>query len=63
MRIVLDSERCQGHGRCYSIAPELFGYDDEGQAVLLVAGELTDEQVERAQLACNNCPEYAIELA
>lgn len=62
MKIVLDSDRCQGHGRCYSLAPELFGYDDDGQAVLLVTEELTDEQVVRAQLAANNCPEYAIEV-
>ncbi len=63
MKIVLDSDRCQGHGRCYSIAPELFGYDDDGQAVLLVTDDLTDDQVTRAQLAANNCPEYAIEVS
>ncbi len=63
MRIHLDSDRCQGHGRCYSIAPDLFRYDDNGQAVLIVVDELTDEQVGPAQLAANNCPEYAIEVA
>ena len=24
MRIVFDREKCQGHGRCYALAPELF---------------------------------------
>lgn len=60
MRIVLDRERCQGHGRCYALAPDLFDADDEGYAVLLATGELTPEQVAAAQLAADNCPEYAI---
>ncbi|MBA2609233.1 MAG: ferredoxin [Actinobacteria bacterium] len=63
MKIHLDSDRCQGHGRCYSIAPALFTYDDNGQAALIVTDELADEQVGLAQLAANNCPEYAIEVA
>jgi ferredoxin len=62
LKLILDGERCQGHGRCYTVAPQLFGYDDNGQAVLLVADDLTDEQLERAHLAANNCPEYAIEI-
>ena len=62
MKIHLDADRCQGHGRCYTIAPDLFTYDDNGQAVVLVTDELTDEQVPKAQLAANNCPEYAIEV-
>jgi ferredoxin len=62
MRIVFDREKCQGHGRCYALAPELFDADDEGYAVVLEAGDLSDEQVAQAQLAADNCPEYAITL-
>ena len=60
MHIALDRDKCQGHGRCYALAPELFDADDEGYAVLLVSGELSDEQLAQAQLAADNCPEYAI---
>ena len=28
MRIHLESEKCQGHNRCYALAPELFDVDD-----------------------------------
>jgi ferredoxin len=28
MRVHLDSEKCQGHNRCYALAPELFDVDD-----------------------------------
>ena len=62
MRIVFDREKCQGHGRCYALAAELFDADDEGYAVVLVPGDLTEEQVTAAQLAADNCPEYAISV-
>ena len=62
MRITFDREKCQGHGRCYSLAADLFDADDEGYAVVLVHGDLTEEQVAAAQLAADNCPEYAISV-
>ena len=62
MRVQLDSGKCQGHNRCYALAPELFDVDDMGQAVLLVDGELPGELHEKARLAASNCPEYAISL-
>jgi ferredoxin len=61
MIIKLDSEACQGHGRCYALAPDLFDSDDEGYAVLKVAdGQVPDGQEEAAGLAADNCPEFAI---
>ena len=62
MRIVLDSEKCQGHGRCYALAPELFDSDDEGYSVLKVEGEVPAGLERQAMLAVDNCPEYAIEI-
>ncbi len=65
MRITLDLEKCQGHGRCYALAPTIFDTDDEGYAVLLVTtpgGTLTADQEGAAQLAADNCPEYAIDV-
>jgi len=40
VRIVLDSDLCTGHGRCYSLAPELFDADDEGHSVVAGRPEL-----------------------
>jgi ferredoxin len=62
MRIILDNEKCQGHGRCYALAPDLFDADDEGYAVLLVSGEVPEGQEANATLAADNCPEYAITI-
>ena len=62
MRIVLDGDACQGHGRCYALAPDLFDSDDEGYAVVLATGELDAAQASAARLAADNCPEYAIRV-
>jgi len=62
VRIVLESDKCQGHNRCYALAPELFDVDDYGQSVLLVDGDLPDELVDKARLAAANCPEFAIKV-
>ncbi|MEN9504880.1 MAG: hypothetical protein RI958_806 [Actinomycetota bacterium] len=62
MRIQLDSEKCQGHNRCYALAPELFDVDDYGQAVLLVDGDVPGDLRDKARLAASNCPEFAIKI-
>lgn len=63
MRITLDSDKCQGHGRCYALAPQLFDSDEEGYSVLLAPnGEVPAGQEDAATLAADNCPEFAIEV-
>lgn len=61
MRITLDPERCQGHGRCYSLAPDLFDSDDFGHCVLLV-DEVPGGRETDARSAVENCPEQALAL-
>ncbi len=60
MKVRIDGDLCQGQGRCFSIAPALFGFDDLGNGVVLHTGELSPEQLEQAKLAQVNCPEHAI---
>ena len=62
MRITVDSEKCQGHNRCYSLAPELFDVDDYGYATEIGDGEVAPELEEKARLAATNCPEFAITI-
>jgi ferredoxin len=62
MRIVYDRDACQGHNRCYLLAPELFDVDDEGYAVLRIEGQVPTDLEKKAQLAADNCPEYAITI-
>jgi ferredoxin len=62
MRVHFDAEKCQGHNRCYALAPELFDVDDFGQAILIVEGDVPAELHDKARLAASNCPEYAITI-
>ena len=62
MKVHIDPERCQGHGRCYDLAPSLFGDDEEGYGQVLGDGTVRPEQEREARLAVVNCPEHAIEV-
>jgi ferredoxin len=62
MRVHVDPEKCQGHNRCYALAPELFDVDDYGNSHELNGGEVLPELEEKARLAVANCPEYAISI-
>ena len=62
MRIRVNPEKCQGHNRCYAIAPELFEVDDFGQSTAVGGGAVPAGMEDAARLAIDNCPEYAIEI-
>ncbi len=59
MKLRVDLDLCAGHGRCYEIAPELFGEDEAGHCVLLVE-TVPPALTDRARRAADNCPESAI---
>ena len=60
IQVSVDPERCQGHNRCYSLAPELFDVDDLGMASARGDGLVPSGLEEKARRAAANCPEYAI---
>lgn len=62
MRVHVISDRCQGHNRCYALAPELFDVDDLGYATEIDDGNVPPELEDSARLAVANCPEHAIEI-
>jgi ferredoxin len=63
MRITVDRDRCEGHGRCYDLAAELFRPDDEGHALLVDSGgAVPPEHEAKAVAAVRNCPEQALAL-
>lgn len=58
------SNACQGHGRCYSLAPQLLTSDDEGY-VTIAGGdpiEVPEDMRELAEDVVGSCPENAISL-
>ena len=62
MKVHIDPGRCQGHGRCYDLAPSLFGADDEGYGAVLSDGTVPPGREPDARLEALNCPEHAIEV-
>ena len=62
MKVRINTQLCQGHGRCYDLAPSLFGDDEEGYGQVLGDGIVPPGNEQDARLAVANCPERAIEL-
>jgi ferredoxin len=60
--IKVDLDWCQGHGRCYAIAPEILQpFDDHGHAEFIGGVEESDEAaMKRAEQAIKSCPESAL---
>jgi ferredoxin len=61
-RVHVDPDKCQGHNRCYSVAPDLFELDDLGMSSEIGTGIVPGGLVEAARLAEANCPEHAISV-
>jgi ferredoxin len=61
VKLAVDLGRCTGHGRCYTLAPNVFEADDEGHSVLLAA-EVPAAHEREARAAAVNSPEYAIAI-
>ncbi len=62
MKVTIDPDKCEGHGRCFGQAPALFDADELGQGIVIGDGSVPAEFAEAARLAQANCPEYAIEI-
>lgn len=60
MQVHVDPERCQGHSRCYDLAPEVFDVDELGNAFERNDGVVPPGLEDKARLAVANCPERAI---
>jgi ferredoxin len=62
MRIIVHRERCQGHARCWAMAPEVFALDDEGY---IMPGhiDVAPDQERAAWRGAKSCPERAVEVA
>jgi ferredoxin len=60
MKIRVDYERCVGHARCKTLAPQVFATDEvEGRIVLLTA-EVGPDAAQTALRGAKACPERAI---
>jgi ferredoxin len=61
VKVRIDTEACTGHGRCYTLAPEVFDSDDRGYG-LVISEELPEDRRAQALIGVQNCPEQAISI-
>ncbi|WEH12970.1 ferredoxin [Streptomyces sp. VNUA24] len=57
----LDHDRCEGHGLCEQVAPEVYRLDDEGALELLVT-EVPPELLAKAEAGARTCPVAALRV-
>ncbi|MDZ7673770.1 MAG: ferredoxin [Acidimicrobiales bacterium] len=62
MKVVIDEDRCTGHGRCYALAPDLFSDDEYGNGQVNGGGTVPPDLEDQARRAVQSCPEQAITL-
>lgn len=58
----VDADKCQGHGRCKALAPNLFKLDEFGNSHVVGDGVVPEGELEKAYLAKSNCPEFAVDI-
>jgi ferredoxin len=58
-QVVLDRAACTGHGRCYTVAPDLFADDEQGYGVVRSV-TISEDELAGAKRAVSACPERAI---
>lgn len=63
MKVVIDEQKCQGHGRCYATAPDMFEpKDDFGHAAVVSVLPEGPDILARLTRAADACPERAITI-
>jgi len=59
--LIVDRKDCTGHGACYSVAPDIIDFDDQGYPVI-TAEPIPDDQLDFADNAVGACPERALTI-
>jgi ferredoxin len=64
MKLSIGQDLCRGHGRCYTVAPDLLE-DDDDEGYVTARGQVVEvpaDQADAARNAVGSCPERAIQL-
>ena len=59
MNVHVDHSRCRGYGICTELAPTVFSFGENGQAVA-EDRSLTAAEIDQVRQAARMCPERAI---
>lgn len=61
MKVTIDPALCQGHGRCYELASDVFTDDEAGRGEVINA-DVPEAKREQVLSAVKACPERAISV-
>ena len=61
-RLHVDWTRCDGHGTCADLLPDVLTRDDWGFPIVRKDAEISGGRRDRAQLAVDACPMLALKL-
>jgi ferredoxin len=59
VKVIVNPVVCEGHGRCYELAPDIYKEDERGHCSI-ENEEVPPDLEEIAGLAARSCPEKAI---
>ena len=61
--IEVDTSRCQGHGKCYAVAPDLVEPGDDLGRAMVISGPIDESdtgKIAQGDAAIGACPEMAL---
>ncbi len=62
MRAVADLDLCQAHQMCQAEAPDVFGFDDDADKVVVRVPHPPDDRRADVRRAVANCPAWALSI-
>lgn len=62
IRVTVDTFRCEGHGLCQDIAPDVFEVDDDGVA-RVQQDPVTETLIRQAEAGVRVCPVAALRIS
>ncbi len=62
MRAVADLDLCQGHQMCQSEAPDVFGFDEDADRVVVLQERPDDSLRSQVEAAVRYCPAMALTI-
>ena len=62
MKVIVDELRCDAHGVCVSVCPEVFALGDDDDMVRVLVAEPDESLRESLRRAARGCPKAAIRI-
>ena len=60
MKVQVNSDMCEGHGKCELAAPQVFKLGADDISIVLIPGEIPANLVDSVERAIRLCPRQAI---